>query len=313
MSLWSTDHIRFHYYDEDGSPTDAFYDPEFMQLTDRLLDESELEEIVASRNIPQPKWFKQSYQEAHAFLASLALGPMPAAYIIEDLTAPLPGASEPSEPRTYAYHYAFPNVILVDEESVKEFYAAGGSAAVSKLLVHEGAHGSEGLVDVDIGIENDEINYSFRCGFSRNENGHTSGTFPEEGIANHAEGWFARSRNDPLAPPVAVSEPLVDLPDYYKLPETKFQSWDDQRYGSSGYGMELVGFGLERKGIMPASTYIAIAYETRRPDSRQKSLVEHHLAVNALQPGLYEALEELPFTTDAHCEGLELILEAVRS
>jgi hypothetical protein len=81
--------------------------------------------------------------------------------------------------------------------------------------------------------------------------------------------------------------------------------------GPDGYAMELIAWGLEKKGVMSSAEFVNLGIQTRAQETQTVALRGIARAVNAVEPGLYRSLRELQYGREAWQQGLQQVYAAI--
>ncbi len=306
--------IDFHFYNERGVRVKADYDPEFEALQEEpkemwQTNQSILEEL----GVKKPEWFVRSEASARLFLGSLGLEEVGEVYLLEEgERLDEIGLREPKS--TVGIVDNFLGHTMMRMVKAEEWQDRFGEVAVTSALVHEFMHGATPKTSSAYCRKNSEgdIDFSFRSGFDVATPKGDRGLFNEEGMAEFMGGWYRRCAVDPLASVVSIVDfPSPDLPAHYQRIDRTGKVDTSMVEGPDGYAMELLAWGLDRRGIMTREAFVITMLETRRPDTQLAALRSFAENVNVLRPGLYRDLRDLEYSKENWREGCRQVYDVV--
>lgn len=246
--------------------------------------------------------FTESAEEAEKFLLTLGLRSNASFHSISR------EGREALEVEWQASYCEVNNQIDLYADKLIETRRNFGSTALRAIFVHECIHatkprGSFGLSNFPKG----STRWIQRGGFQvLNTSGDVYGGFYEEGFAEYIAGLYTRRENDPTASMISVPTdelPPIELPSHYRS-EAKVAGFD-------GYAIELLAYGLERKGIAGADTLINAFIASRHKETEASSLRTIARLIDQVKPGLYTELQKLKYGREEWQHGLSLVYEAV--
>jgi hypothetical protein len=283
--------IQFQFYDPHCIEVASSYDPRFRRnekhFAKQAASVTRMRELLG---IEKPDWFIEAEDEARDFVGSHALQNDFAITLLPEKD----WKDAVSNDSTKAISYSTTGDIFVNERLITQTHEQAGLPQVGGTLVHELIHSTATIDTVTIRKRSDEsYTTSYRSGFGITRGRQRFGAFYEEALATTMDGWFRRTRDNPLAPPVDTNmSPSKTLP-------THFQNVTAKVSGPDGHALELIAWGLEKRSIMPASTFIGLALASRRKVTQALALRGFAVAVDCLQPGLYRRLRSVTYGADA--------------
>lgn len=244
--------------------------------------------------------FRTAVCDARDFLSTLGLGHTATSHLISaegrrsigvEWKASFSGAS---------------NQIHLFADTLQDLAREEGDESLAATLVHEGIHVTRAKRTLGLTRYPDEQpHWISRFGFKVLKKGVECGVFYEEGLAEYAAGLYRRRKADPKGSFISLSQteyPSDRIPDHY--------STNMQVAGPDGYAIELLAYGIERKGIAEADVFIQSLLSSRRQASAVESLRAVAHMINALRPGLYTELRSLQYSREEWRHGLSLAYEA---
>lgn len=152
---------------------------------------------------------------------------------------------------------------------------------------------------------------TYRRSFTQWDEGESRGEFFSEGIAEYAAGLYVRRLDDPMSNLVSIGDetPSLALPDHYR----QYNVVPEQDEGADAYALEVLAWGAEQAEMMPKDEFIRAALGAYSPDLVARLAAFRTVArvTNAMRPGLYRELRDLPHVPGNWQHGLEAVHEAV--
>ncbi|MBI3889252.1 hypothetical protein HY312_01585, partial [Candidatus Saccharibacteria bacterium] len=124
-----------------------------------------------------------------------------------------------------------------------------------------------------------------RSGFIVTNDDKIRGRFFEEGLAEYVASRYRRRMVGDQNTLGIVSVPSLAIPEYLVQPDHAMTS------GPDGYAIELLAYGVEKKGIMNAEMFTELLLDTRRNNTRLVALRTFAQVLERLETGLYSKLQ----------------------
>lgn len=269
--------------------------------------------------VEKPDWLISAERSARRFVRGLGLEACRGAQVtLVDVTNPddvkkiFPYDNDvTSTDAQNSYYYG----ILLRQDRTRLAYAHKGRVAVGRTIVHELTHAAEWQSPTVLNFYDSEADtwvMASRQGQMLNLGGTSYGQFFSEGVAEFNAGLFTRRQQHPNCPIVSITDcPTLELPAYYS--DYRPDKGVPYVVGPDGYGVELLAWGMQEKGVTSAEDFISKAHATysQDPSVRLDGLRRFATHVDAIRPGLYRDLRNLEYGHQAWQEGLRMIHEAV--
>jgi hypothetical protein len=302
---------ELQFYDEQGRKCQPEDNPAYQDILEELTEmPAYCRQIDEHLGVDSPRWLGDLERDARRFLGSLGFTNLKPIQLIregdelEEIGFQKVGETD----SVVALTDPFYDKIYVRQEKAAEMLRREGPISTGALLVHELAHDTASKIDVlAVQLQGDDAIMLHRSGFGiMDSKGNPQGLFLEEGFAHFMTGWYVRTKKVDSLTVISRSEPSMEVPGYYHISD------ELQVAGPDGYAIELLAYGIEQKGIMPASAFVATMLETRSPDTRTVALRTFAQAIDALRPGLYKNLRELQYSPEQWHAGLSMVHDAVQ-
>jgi hypothetical protein len=234
--------------------------------------------------------FVQQEESARDYLKSLGFDISVDVYLVDDDPDDVVGICEVET--TSAIVISEVDGIFIRQSRLCELGMYDNPTTIGRLIVHELAHATQSFdrFNIYVGVPKPgTYKEYYRCGFHVSNGRETQGVFYEEGFADFVASRYQRMLDNDNRAIGIDSTPDLALP-YY------FQKLDPEKVpGPDGYAMELIAYGLDRKGIMTPDTFVDLLLDTRRPETQLVALRAFARSVEALEPGLYKMLQTMEY------------------
>lgn len=296
--------IDVAYYDEQGKRATRESDERFESPHRHFdYDNRAYDYTVYYHGVEKNENFLQQENAAREFWKDLGFEELPEVYLIEN--EPKDHINIRQKPTTIACYHSLLNIIVMREERVSELQDAGDRLVVAKALVHEFAHATNPQKYLGVrAIKGEEFPWYYgRSGFDMNVKNEAQGSFYEEGFAEFMASRYVRLLDGDVRPIGIDDEPRRELPSYFRQADLAMTC------GPDGYAMELIGYGLDKRGTMSAGQFVELLLDTRKDETQVDALRAFARAVESLQPGLYTKLRKLNYGKETWREACDLVYE----
>lgn len=200
------------------------------------------------------------------------------------------------------------DAIYLYADKCSEIVARYGEVALGAVLAHELAHASRPEEVLGLSLYPDKNSkWIRRTGFNiLLPDGSVAGKFYEEAFAEFCAGLWVRRSVDPQSALVSVGRSEVPsrlMPDHYPK--------NTSVAGPDGYCIELLAYGVEKRGIAPAGVFIEAFFASRNSETRTAALRTIAQCIDRIQPGLYRELRRLTYSRENWSHALQQVHDAV--
>lgn len=243
--------------------------------------------------------FEQQEADARLFMQELGFTNLPKVHLLND--DPDDDYKFWSKPTVIAQHDALFSVIYFRNQRLNDLHMHD-NGLVAKTLVHEFVHATRPHDNYYLQLNSDDAPWYFtRSGFSIQSKREHEGSFYEEAFAEYITSCYTRSLAGDNRAIGIEGMPGLDLPEYLQPADPAMTA------GPDGYAMELIAYGLEKRGLLSTEDFKQLLINTRHLETQAESLRIFAYLVEKLEPGLYTKLRKLEYGKENWQQALETV------
>lgn len=246
-------------------------------------------ELIQSRKVHKPEWFQKAESDARTFMASLGFQALSNIYLLEGELERERELAYEKEVYLMAFNDSITRNILASEVMMTRSLHTKGMIATTSILVHELAHNTAPKPERIVMQQHADntSHYVSRHGWTAWTGDHERGRLLEEGFCEYIASLYRRDHTDTRD---TAALPTIELPPYMQT--------NSHCEELAAYTIELMAWGVEQHGIMPADTFISHWFDARKEETFTSATREIIQAIESLAPDLYPYLRDLEYSKD---------------